>query len=310
MRGPSQITYPVCISCLQGLDECDLNKEQECERCGWPLCKHCKQKNNSIQPLSHVECDITINRGSKFRLQHYFNPHPTYQCITTLRCLLLKETAPEQWQKLLRLESHCAMRRGSLQWLNDREGTAKFIGRFFKCPGRWDEDEILKVSGIVQINGHEVPLTEPSHVAIYDLASFIEHSCAPNLTKSFTSKADLVLWAPKAIKKGEHLSICYSDALWGTANRQNHLQQTKMFQCDCIRCGDITEFGTYFSAMKCNDTDCSGLLLPETPNKRNARWQCNVCRKCVESTYVESILEGASKDSDTMDKSNENQCIK
>lgn len=309
MRGPSQITYPVCISCLRGLDECDLNEKQECHRCGWPLCKECIHITNS-KPSSHVECDITINRGSKFTLQHFFNPHPTYQCITTLRCLLLKETTPDKWQKLLRLESHCDVRRGSLQWLNDREGTAKFIGRFFKCPGRWDEDEILKVAGIVQINGHEVPLTEPAHVAIYDLASFIEHSCAPNLTKSFTSKADLVLWAPNAIKKGEHLSICYSDALWGTANRQNHLQQTKMFQCDCLRCNDITEFGTNFSAVKCNGSDCSGLLLPEASNKWNAPWQCNVCRERVESTYVDHILEKASKDSDAMDKSDENECIK
>lgn len=269
MRGPSQITCPVCICCLQGLEEADINSDQECSQCGWPICIDCKN-DKRIQRLHHDECEITAARGSKFSLQNYFNPHPTYQCLTALRCLMLKEHSPDKWNKLIQLESHCDQRRGSPQWCNDREGVARFLPRFFKCPGRWDEHETLKVAGIVQINGHEVPLTDPPHVAIYDLASMVEHSCTPNLTKSFTSKADLVFWAPNPIKKGEHLSICYSDALWGTANRQNHLLQTKMFKCDCTRCSDITEFGTYFSALKCKG--CDGLLLPEQSNQWDGKW--------------------------------------
>lgn len=270
IRGPSQITCPVCIQCLQGLDESDINKDQECQICGWPVCQTCKI-NSNVRRIQHDECTISRARGSKFSLQHYFNPHPTYQCLTVLRCLLLKENLPAKWQKLIQLESHCDQRRGSLQWHNDREGVAKFIPRFFKCPGRWNETDILKIAGIVQINGHEVPMTDPPHVAIYDLASLVEHSCAPNLTKSFTSSADLVFWAPNSIKKGEHLSICYSDALWGTENRQNHLLQTKMFECDCIRCTDVTEFGTNFSAVKC--PNCEGLLFPETPSKWHDYWK-------------------------------------
>lgn len=273
VRGPSQITCPVCIICLQGLEESDINSDQECAQCGWPICLECKN-DKRIQQLRHDECETTVARDSKFSLQHYFDPHPTYQCLTALRCLLLKERAPDKWNQLIQLESHCEQRRGSPQWLNDREGVARFIPRFFKCPGRWHEQEILKVAGIVQINGHEVPLTEPPHVAIYNMASLVEHSCTPNLTKSFTSKADLVFWAPNSIKKGEHLSICYSDALWGTANRQNHLLQTKMFRCECDRCCDPSEFGTYFSAIKCNSTNkCNGFLLPENASQWEGKWK-------------------------------------
>lgn len=64
----------------------------------------------------------------------------------------MKETKVETWDKLIQLESHCDERRGSVLWLNDREGVAKFIQRFFKC-NKWSEEEILKVAGIVQING-------------------------------------------------------------------------------------------------------------------------------------------------------------
>lgn len=270
IRGPSQITCPVCIFCLQGLEETDINEDQACSECGWPICIECKNDKRT----QHDECEITVARGSMFTLQHYFNPHPMYQCLTVLRCLLLKEHSPDKWQKLIQLESHCEQRCGTPQWCNDKEGVARFIPRFFKCAGKWNENEMLKVSGIVQINGHEVPLTDPPHVAIYDLASLVEHSCTPNLTKSFTSKADLIFWAPNPIKKGEHLSICYSDALWGTANRQNHLLQTKMFRCECIRCMDSTEFDTYFSAIKCNASDeHNGLLLPENPFQWDGRWK-------------------------------------
>lgn len=68
--------------------------------------------------------------------------------------------------------------------------------------------------------------------------------------------------------------LAYSDALWGTANRQNHLLQTKMFRCDCSRCIDCTEFGTNFSAIKCNaSTACNGLLLPKHADQWDDQWK-------------------------------------
>ncbi|CAG9129461.1 unnamed protein product [Plutella xylostella] len=42
------------------------------------------------------------------------------------------------------------------------------------------------------INAHEVPLTEPEHVALYDRISMVEHNCRANCNKSFTSDGELV----------------------------------------------------------------------------------------------------------------------
>lgn len=270
ISGPSQITCPVCIQCLQRLDACDIeNGEQACDRCGWPLCSDCVPKRNAVQ---HLECDITAARHSRFSIQHYSEPHPMYQCITVLRCLLLKDCDPVKYEKLMQLESHCEQRCGSLQWCNDREGVAKFIPKFFNCSDRWSEDEVLKMAGIVQVNGHEIPLTDPPHVAIYDLASLVEHSCAPNLTKSFSAEGHVLFWSPNRIRKGQHLSISYSDILWGTEARQNHLLQTKMFRCDCVRCNDVTELGTNYSALRCMRPECPGLLLPKSLAEWNSNW--------------------------------------
>ena len=130
----------------------------------------------------------------------------------------------------------------------------------------------MRIIGILQINGHEVPTSDPAHVAIFYNASFLEHSCTPNLAKSFNKDGHLILWAPKEIKKGSHLSICYSDAVWGTADRQRHLMQTKIFKCQCERCTDITEYGTNYSALKCEKSECRGLMLPANLNDWHKDW--------------------------------------
>lgn len=317
VRGPSQVTSPVCVGCLQGLDADQLAGPAavQCDRCGWPVCaRRCQEA-----AAHRDECALTVARGERVRLQHYFSPHPTYQCITTLRCLLLRDrptTADAddgRWAELQQLESHCAERRGSVQWRNDREGVARFIPRFWRCADRWTEEEMLRVAGIVQINGHEVPLTEPPHVAIYRLASLVEHSCRPNLTKSFTGAGEVVLWATAPIAAGEHLSICYSDVLWGTASRQHHLQQTKWFRCECERCVDVTELGTGYSAVRCKRTECAragGVMLPASLGGWEEEWRCDRCEECVPYKYVAGVLERAGRDLEAMEKDNEENCIK
>lgn len=102
-----------------------------------------------------------------------------------------------------------------------------------------------------QVNGHEIPLSEPPFIAIYSECSMFEHNCKANCSKSFTSDWEVLISAGVPIAEGEHLSICYTDSLWGTQNRRHYLSQTKFFDCICERCSDKTEFGTNFSALKC-----------------------------------------------------------
>jgi hypothetical protein len=143
--------------------------------------------------------------------------------------------------------------------------------RFFKC-NKWSEEEIMKVNGISQINGHELPLTTPSCVAIYHRASLFEHSCHPNLSKSFSDKNEIVFWAPNGVKVNEHLTISYTDVLWETSNRRHHLKQTKHFDCDCERCLDVTEYGTFFSSLKCLKCP-EGMCTPSSLAEWNSDWK-------------------------------------
>lgn len=170
-----------------------------------------------------------------------------------IRCLYQKYNNPDVWAKLISLESHCENRRGGSKYQADKIWVVDYLHRFFKLnPDEYSTDEILKVCGIIQVNGHEVPLTDAPYVAIYDTGSMLEHSCVPNCSKTFTSNGHLLIRTRNInIKKGEHLSISYTDPLWGTAQRLAHLADTKFFVCKCPRCSDPTELGTYYSGVKC-----------------------------------------------------------
>ena len=56
----------------------------------------------------------------------------------------------------------------------------------------------------------------------------LEHSCINNASKHFDGDFRVVVRAAVNIKKGEHISINYSDPMWGTASRQLHLGRIQL----------------------------------------------------------------------------------
>ncbi|XP_066992454.2 SET domain-containing protein SmydA-8 [Anabrus simplex] len=313
IAGPPQITAPVCLGCYKPLTS---STSVECLRCGWPLCSSKCAEN----PAHIPECRATSEwKKEKVSIRDFEISHPTYQSVTVLRCLYQRDYNPAVWNKLSSLESHCQHRRGTPKYEQDRVAIAKFIRRFFKVDS-FSEDEILRVCGIVQVNGHEVPVTEPPHVAIYDTASMLEHHCRPNCSKSFTSTGVLLVHTAVPIRKGDHLSICYTDAMWGTANRRHHLHETKFFWCRCERCADPTEFGTYFSALRCHTSGCAGYVLPERPVGGEGTpdndeedlammcWKCLSCGTGMPSQIVFQVLEKVGSELASMEKGDPEAC--
>ncbi len=73
-------------------------------------------------------------------------------------------------------------------------------------------------------------------------ASMLQHSCISNANKHFEENGKIIVRAAVTIKKGQSVTINYSDPMWGTASRQQHLKQTKYFVCDCLRCKDPKVF--------------------------------------------------------------------
>ncbi|KAL1497859.1 hypothetical protein ABEB36_008743 [Hypothenemus hampei] len=287
--GPSQVTVPICLGCNKAID---VEKFKPCSKCGWPVCDSTCEKSPNHIP----DCQYTVSKGSKVTISTFGSIHPYYQCITVLRCLYQKQFLPDIWNKINVLQSRCSERKSTSEYEKDRISIAQFILRFFKLKHIFNEEEVLRICGIVKVNAHEVPLTTPPYLALYETSSTLTHSCSPNCNKTFTKNGSLIIKAGTHIKKGEQLFLCYTDPLWGTMDRRRHLYETKFFWCSCKRCSDSTEFFTYFNAVRCQSSDCSGYLLPPTfleqsINRKLPNWICNKCSCVNSSNHVQEILD-------------------
>ncbi|XP_053610577.1 SET domain-containing protein SmydA-8-like [Plodia interpunctella] len=313
MNGPMQVTPPVCLGCYKLLEE---GKTVDCIKCGWPCCSEaCTLKEDHIP-----ECYYTQQRGKKVSISTFGMPHPNYECITTLRCLYQRDHNPKLWKKMQAFQSHCEQRRGSEKWNNDRKMVVEFIWQFFKLEGTFTEEEIMRCCGVLQVNGHEVPLMEPEYLGLFDRMSMAEHNCCANCYKSFTSDGQILLCAGVDIAAGSHVTLSYTDSMSGTGVRRRHLAQW-FFECCCERCSDVTEFGTHYSAVKCKKKDCKGYLLPETfvvpllakttiPSPASKGWVCGGCKDMVSDDIIQQLLRDIDRELSVMPKGDPEACEK
>ncbi|XP_066602946.1 SET domain-containing protein SmydA-8-like [Prorops nasuta] len=303
IAGPMHSTVPVCLNCYVVLT---AKTAVPCEKCGWPLCLECKSHG--------PECEFTMkNKGTKVSITDFGLPHPTYRCICAVRALCLKNEHPEMYRKLLQLEDHCDLATRDMDYAFEKPlELARFIKRFFKVEDIRDE-EIARIAGILQVNGHEVPITEPPYMAVYDLSSYLEHNCRANCSKTFTSTGGVIVRAVLPIQKGDHISICYTDPLWGLTSRRHHLLQTKFFECSCERCKDPTEFGMMYNAILCTKGECGGSMLPPTFIYQGNQPPDFVCDKCKNTSpwdQVEQMIEKIGQELAAMKKDNVDACKK
>ena len=151
------------------------------------------------------------------------------------------------------------------------------------------------------------------NLGVYHHTSFLEHNCVPNCVKTWEtgSMNEIRIRASVPIKKGEHLSISYVDPLWGTADRLNFLEMSKLFTCRCSRCIDPTELGTHVSSIRCRTLSCMnqlnefntmtlGLVSPTDPLAMESEWRCGTCGETYPPAAVSSIVEKVGRDLETL----------
>ncbi|XP_063229119.1 SET domain-containing protein SmydA-8-like [Bacillus rossius redtenbacheri] len=308
VAGPSRCAAAVCPGCLRRLPGEGLTA---CARCGWPACSEACARSERHLPecelAAQVRPQVRIITSLQLKREDLKSSHPLYRCLTVLRCLQQKKMDQKKWQILMRLEPHSERRMKSGMYESDRVEIVNCLTEFFDLSKDFTEEEMLKVCGIVEINGYVSHLTDPPHITIYDTASFIEHSCLANCSKTFAPDGELLLRAAVAVPAGEHLSICYTDQTWGTARRRYHLAAEQL-ACRCERCLDPCELGTFYSAVACQRSDCSGYLLPEDPltdanttdedycYSGNTSWRCAECGAAMRASDITLFLRQAERD--------------
>lgn len=259
LMGPKMMTEPVCLGCYRPVDG-----EYKCRDCGFPLCSSDCEGTEDHEP----ECRAVQGSGIPVKVSMFGEVNSMYECITPVRVLSLRDKNPTLWNKIMMLESNCDMREGTEVAAITERTVVDIIHNRLQLEDEYETEIIEKVLGILDTNAFEIRLPDSSILGVYQKASLLEHNCIPNTHRTFDADLNLVMRAAIPIKRGQHLTSCYTEPLSTTSIRQEHLRATKYFTCGCKRCKDPTELNTFTSAIKCSE--CAAKQEEEAKQKRTA----------------------------------------
>jgi len=107
-----------------------------------------------------------------------------------------------------------------------------FVGFFSSTAMRYlSQPPLSKLSIVVPLWSSTVVLAMPANILIWIVTSRLGKKNQIAFQIPYPTYFFYNWRAAVPIKKGEHISIMYSDPMWGTANRQTHLYETKYFHC-------------------------------------------------------------------------------
>lgn len=140
-----------------------------------------------------------------------------------------------------------------------------------------DEETLHKLAAIWDTNAFQSVERDRKIQVLFALSSFFTHSCKPNCENFLGKGSDImIVRAVEAIPKNSVLTINYADPLWPTYIRRDHLKVSKNFWCNCERCEDSTEFGTYMGHIRCDS--CNRLTLSTNNCNNYNTVTCSNCR--------------------------------
>lgn len=252
-----------CVVCYK-TDKVELCRT----KCGLPICSNiCWQRHQT-------ECElITKKRGNVEEIDSEL-----FKNVTPIRCLSLSNSDKTV---VAQLKHHEGSNHGiEVDKLGD-------LGVAFE---KEEEDYIRFVCCVMDANAFEVSMegSTSNFRGLYPLAGLVNHSCVPNLTHAFDQNKIMDVRSCVPIKEGQELFHSYVRLIWSTPTRQFNLKKTKHFTCNCPRCLDPTEFGTYMSAILCKM--CKGNVLPKNPLGMKTRWVCEDCQTEVSKQEVANLM--------------------
>eukprot|EP00088_Acartia_fossae_P039108 TRINITY_DN4068_c1_g1_i1.p1 TRINITY_DN4068_c1_g1~~TRINITY_DN4068_c1_g1_i1.p1 ORF type:complete len:520 (+),score=62.08 TRINITY_DN4068_c1_g1_i1:37-1596(+) len=299
VTGPARHSDPVCISCYRPIDLNPKSQASEdpeapvpyyaCPRCKWPMCS--EECANS--PRHKPECFYLFSSGCRINAS---DTDSLYDVIMILRCLYLKDHQPEDWKALCNLQTTDPASMDD-ELIDRGEKVANLICGTFKLAESFTREVVFEMCGRLEQNSFEIPWSSAGVAVqgVYGVGCMLEHSCIPSAHKSFNTDLTLNIRAAYSLDEGDVVSLCYTDSLWNTAQRREHLVYSKDFLCTCERCQDNTENGSYMSGLKCLKCP-EGCYLPDNPLDCASSWACEKCEAKAPQGYsdmAEAKVAGA-----------------
>ncbi|ODN02118.1 Protein msta, isoform A [Orchesella cincta] len=277
----------LCMSCYKATKKKTMLR---CPDCQWPFCS-----SECAEDEVHDEYECLVLAKAKVLPEENYQENITLMQL--LRCLLLKTKDPTGWQQMMSMESHIEGRKNSSSdvWERWRKEEIKFIRETLGLK-EFDEEEINFVSGVLSMNAFgSNDIHGPKHrhgSYLYYLGAMASHDCSPNADYEVDANQDFNLKASVDISKGSQITLSYALPFQGTLLRREYLKDY-FFDCCCARCSDSTEFGSYFSALKCSSCE-NGHLLPEYSLLEESPWKCSeaVCQGQKQVSEVSAIIKG------------------
>ncbi|RZF41656.1 hypothetical protein LSTR_LSTR012913 [Laodelphax striatellus] len=210
--------------------------------------------------------------------------------VLPLRCIIhVKQEQPDgEWNRFLTLQSHKEERRNTFIWHHNENYFVKLFQSFgVISQSDLDRELVQEVLGIIDVNSFGVRCGVGGQGrALYLQASLMAHDCSPNCHLAVDDNFQMTVRACQDILKGDPILYNYTNTLHSTAQRQEHLMDTKYFLCCCKRCEDPSELGAHLSSLIC--WHCrEGLMVV---NETKEAWICQQCNRSFRKTGVEVIL--------------------
>ncbi len=174
------------------------------------------------------------------------NCHPIYECVTPLRCLLIRDLVPDNWRVVALMEQHTQRRAQEECYNVNQTNTVNFVRRFILGEDNVTPEEINAAVDVLDVNAFEIRSRNFSIRGVYPLTAMMNSVCSPNTQNCIDSDFTCRVRASRNIAKGEEVTTSYTLTLANTAYRQRHLKESKYFACRCSRCEDPTELGSDF----------------------------------------------------------------
>nr|XP_040567043.1 SET domain-containing protein SmydA-8-like isoform X2 [Lepeophtheirus salmonis] len=150
--------------------------------------------------------------------------------------------------------------------------------------------ELQRCNDLLDINALSLPIQ--GYRGFFPIFSFLSHSCNNNCRHVVKNEGDTYevrLYSQRGIRRGEELTITYTNLLRPTYRRRAHLSNVWKFVCNCSRCADPSENGSYINAVKCPFCR-EGHLLPQKSSNYEV-WYCTQCDKTVNQSDVEKMVD-------------------
>ena len=138
--------------------------------------------------------------------------------------------------------------------------------------------------------------TRASGYALFPKFSYLNHSCMANCRYHISCNNEAItVRAMRPIMKGEEITISYIGVTLGNIIRRKSFNRHWRFKCNCKRCQDPTEFGTYLQAIRCRNCKLQnsiGYMLPEYHDNEDEqeKWRCNNCSNAIADVDVRILL--------------------